>query len=228
MQKLLVQSNQLDYVAFFSQPGLGLWGEGTKILQGLFSAFSPFHINLADLRNDSSSLHPSDQVVTVRFGAIGEYRFKFDRVELTLLNFNSKSLVEVPKVLTAGDEWLRSVIPGFTFSSHLFATLSHSELDHGTSQEFLRNLSALDIPGVGVSEGSGIIFHWDLREKGWRVQFGIDHSVSVNNGLFVNYVIRPVGDKIDYFNFVVEGTQLFERLLSKLGLEAQEDAPEHR
>lgn len=136
MQKLLVQSNQLDYVAFFSQPGLGLWGEGTKILQGLFSAFSPFHINLADLRNDSSSLHPSDQVVTVRFGAIGEYRFKFDRVELTLLNFNSKSLVEVPKVLTAGDEWLRSVIPGFTFSSHLFATLSHSELDHGTSQEF--------------------------------------------------------------------------------------------
>lgn len=227
MQRLLVQRNELNYIGLFSEPALGLWGEGAKILQGLYGAFTPFHISLADIRNDASSLQPSDQVVTVKFGAIGEYRFKFDRVELTLLNFNRNSLIEVPKLLTAGDEWLRSVVPGFTFGSHLFASLSHSELDHGTSQEFLRGLSSLDIPGVGVSEGCGIIFHWDLPEKGWRVQFMIDHSLSVDNGLFVNYLIRPSGDKIDYLNFMAEGTQLYERMLSEIGLEADEVAAEH-
>lgn len=227
MPKLLVQRNQLEYVGFFSEPALGLWGEGAKILQGMFSAFSPYHISLSDLRNESSSLHPSDQVVTVKFGAIGEYRFKFDRVELTLLNFNKSSLSEVPKLLIAGDEWLRAVVPGFTFSSHFFSSLSHSELDHGTSQEFLRGLSSVDIPGVGVSKGSGIIFHWDLQEQGWRVQFTIDHSLSVDDGLFVNYLIRPSGDRIDYVEFVVQGTQLFERLLSEIGLEADDSAAEH-
>ena len=133
-RELLVQRNELNYIGLFSEPALGLWGDGAKILQGMFGAFSPYNISLGDIRNDSSSLHPSDQVVTVRFGAIGEYRFRFDRVELTLLNFNRSSLFEVPKLLTAGDEWLRSVVPGFTFSSDLFASLSHSELGHGTSQ----------------------------------------------------------------------------------------------
>jgi hypothetical protein len=228
MQKLLVQRNELDYVGLFSEPALSLWGDGKKILQGMFTAFRQHQVSLADLRNDSSSLHPSDQVVTVKFGTIGEYRFKFDRVELTLVNFTRNSLLEVPKLLTAGDGWLRSVIPGFTFKTHLFACLSHSELDHGTSQEFLRDLSSLDIPGVGISEGCGIIYHWDVKEKGWRVQFTIDHSLSVDNGLFLNYLIRPSGDRIDYVSFIAEGTELFDRMLSKIGLEAEDRATEHQ
>ena len=72
------------------------------------------------------------------------------------------------------------------------------------------------------------IFHWDLPEKSWRVQFAIDHSLSVDKGLFVNYLIRPSGDRIDYLNFISEGTQLFERLLSKIGLEADEGASKHQ
>lgn len=227
MRKLIVQRNQLNYVGIFSEPALSLWGEGKKIFQGLFTAFSPYQIDLDDLSNDSSSPSPSDQLVAVKFGTIGEYRFKFDRVELNLFNFTRNSIFEVPKLLSSGEEWLRSVVPGFAFRSHSFASLSHSELQQGTSQEFLRGLSSIDIPGIGVTEGSGIIFHWDLPDKGWRVQFTIDHSISVANGLFTNFLIRPSGDRVDYVNFVADGMQLFERVFLEIGLEVDEGAPEH-
>lgn len=227
MPKLLVQMNQLDYVGLFSAPALGLWGEGGKILQGLYNAFSGYQINLADLRNESSSLNPSDQVIAVRFGSVGEYRFRFDRVELKLLNFTKNSLAEAPGVLAVGDEWLRSLVPGLGFKSHLFATVSHSRLLNGTAREFLLGLPSLNIDGVGVSEGPGVIFHWDLPEKGWKVQFAMDHSLSVEGGLFINFLIRPNGDTIDYSNLLVEGDKLFERILSKIGLEVTEDAAEY-
>lgn len=219
MRRLLVQQNQVSYAALFSRPAFALWGDGSTILDGLFTAFSKRNISLANFRFDQSSQDPAAQSVTVTFGPSCFYKFQLDRVESVLNNFRDEDLAIFPEILQQGADWLRSAIPGFAFQSHLFTYFGHSKLSEGTSQEVLSALQTISIPEIGTSEGNGIIFHWKLPDHDWRIQFMIDHSLTVPAGLFIQFLLFATGDVIDYSKTAVDGRSIMERALNKLGLE---------
>ncbi|SRR6266404_430456 len=219
MSKLIVKKNQLDYVGVFSHPAFPLYGSGSKLLEGVYTAFAPYHVTLSDIRDDSPYGRPSELSLTVSFGLSGIFRLKLDRVEFTVYNFTGEDLQVFPQILRSSDEWLRSAISNFSWQSHLFASISHNSLSEGTSQEYLRALSSLDIPGIGNNEGNGVIYHWNIPEEDWLVQLGIDHSTSVPLGLYINFLLRPGPDRIDYEHVTLKGFDLFKRALANIGLE---------
>ena len=159
-----------------------------ELLGGLFDLFTPYQITLNDLHNASTSLNPSDQIITVDFGQNGNFRFKFDRTEATVSG--DQDFKSVTDLLRRTEEWLRSSVAAFSFQTHLFILASYNKLSEGTSQEFLRGFSDIAIPAIGTSEGSGIIFHWNIPEQNWRVQLLIDHSLNVSGGLFIQLLVR--------------------------------------
>ena len=224
MSKLIVKQNQLDYVGAFSHPAFALYGSGSKLLEGVYAAFAPYHVTLSDIREDSTYGRPSELSLTVSFGISGILRFKLDRIEFTVYNFTAEDLQVFPQILRSSDEWLRSAISNFSWSSHLFRSVSHNGLSEGTSEEYLRGLSSIDIPGIGINGGNGVIYHWNLPDQDWLVQLGIDHSTEVPSGLFINFLLRPAPDRIDYEQVTLKGFGLFNRALASIGLETPDNA----
>jgi hypothetical protein len=221
MPKLITQQNRFDYRGLFTKPLFSLFGEGRKIVEGLYDTFSPYGVGLADIHNDSISLSPSDQIVAVNFSAGASYKFKFDSIEASVLNFTVQDLSHIQKFLRDGDNWLRSADPGLAFQSHLFATFSHNRLSAGNSQDFLCSLSQANTPDIGVALGNGIIYHWNVPDKEWRVQLTIDHSVNVSEGLFVHFILIAIKHKIDFVEMVEGGVALYKTAMAQIGLEIE-------
>src|SRR5437660_8402765 len=124
MPKLIVERNQLNYMGIFSNPAFELWGEGQKMFHGLFSIFSPYGVKLSNLHNSSSSLDPADQELGVNVGSV-LCRFRFDRIECTRSDATEEDIADFPSLLVRCDEWLRSEMSDFSFSSLLLTYFAH-------------------------------------------------------------------------------------------------------
>lgn len=223
MRKLIIQQNQVSYVGLFSKPAFSLWDNGAKILEELYKVFSPYKVSLADFRQDYLSPVISDASVTVFLGSKGNYKFKFDRVEVLLSNFTEQELTDFPDVLLRGTEWLRSDIPDFSFQTHLFTYHNHSKLSEGTAKEFLLSFSQVSLDDIGMGIGNGLIFNWIEPKQERRVQLTIDHSYAYVDALFIQFLIQSVGDKIDYWETAATGRELLDNALAKLGLEIKNE-----
>jgi hypothetical protein len=216
MTKLIPQRAQANYIGLFSKPAFALYGSADKLWGGVFNIFDPYQVSLGDMQNASTSLNPSDQIITVYFGRGGDFKFKFDRIEVTAPG--DQEFKSMPEILNRTDVWLRSAVPEFSFQTHLFSFASHNMLSEVTSQEFLLGFSEIDIPEIGTSEGTGLIFHWDIPDQHWRAQLTIDHSTVVPGGLFIQFLIRSESDKVDYITSMEKGEELFTKALSNIGL----------
>lgn len=223
MRKLFIQQNQISYVGLFSRPAFPLWGEGAKILDGLYTAFTPYKVSLADFRQDSLSQFISDLSVTVLLGPSGNYKFKLDRVESSLSNFTEEELTNFPDVLSRGAKWLRSAVPDFAFQTHLFTYHNHSKLSEGTAKEFLLQYSQTSLPSAGTNLGNGVIANWIEPSQERQVRFTIDHSHVYTDGLFIQFSMQASGDEIDYFETATTGRALLDDALAKIGFEIADE-----
>jgi len=77
----------------------------------------------------------------------------------------------------------------------------------------------MDIKDLGETRGAGLIFRYDLVEKDWELQFTIDHSLLVGDGLFVQFSILSKADRQDYLDVLLTGRSLLEKALATMGLE---------
>jgi hypothetical protein len=222
MTKLIPQLALARYVGSYSKPAFALYGATENLWSSIFSIFTPFQIPLEAMRNASTSLNPADQIITVEFGQGGEFRFKFDQIEVatrSLQDFKS-----MPELLNHAAEWLRSAVPGFSFQTHMFIFASQNLLSGTTAKEFLLGLTNVDISGIGTSKGSGIIFHWDIPEHHWDAQLMVDHSASVSDGLFIQLIIRSDINEIDFITAMSDGEELLSNALTSIGLQGPEES----
>lgn len=218
MNELRVQRNEILHIAHFEKPILGLWGEGKTLIEGLYGAFSPFGTSLGDIRNESSSLNPADQVVAVNVGLVGVHRFRFDRLETAFFNFGDDFLTAIPKILDASTNWLRKPVPSARFSSHQFTYSCHSLVAEGESARRVLRFAERPSTSAGRSIGSGVILNWELEDKGWVTRLLLDKSVLFPKGLFLMFSLTVKTDKVDYASILSEGRTYFDSVLSELEL----------
>lgn len=223
MRKLIIQQDEISYSGFFSSPAFALWGEGVRILEGLYKAFIDYELSLSNISLDLSSTDSTSHGVKVDLNELGDYKFGFEQVEWTATDIGD-DLIRIPEVLQHGEEWLRSVVPDFAFKLHVLDYHNHSLLSDGASEDFLSGLSNVDIPDVGISRGNGLIFHWELPEQGWRMNLTIDHSNLIPNGLFIEQEVIAQTDKIDYTRMIITSNTLLKNILTKIGLELENKA----
>jgi len=219
MPKLIPQQVQINYIGLFSKPIFSLWNQGGT-LEKLFTAFQQYNVSIGDMRYDVSSPNFADATLTVHlFNFSGSYKYKLDRVEAVFQDYTEEQFPIIPDVLRNGDECFRSLVSDFSFQTHLFTHASHNELSEGTSKGFLQGLSNVDVPGIGLNQGNGITFHWDIPERNWRFQLAIDHSTYVNNGVFLQFLVRLSDDRIDYVDTFQDSLALGRNALAGIGLE---------
>ena len=218
MTKAIIQINQLDYVAAFSRPALSLWGDGARILQGLYDAFHGVHQGLNDITVEGDPAHPARQSVTVAIRPNAYYRFRFDLVEAQMVNFSEAQLATLPDLLARGDRWLRASIPTLEFQSHVVSYSSHSRLEGTKSSNVLAGLTGANFPVLGESAGAGIIYRSELPSRVWRTQLTIDNSLVVPDGLFVYFEVLANADHLDYGEALTFARELLEGALESIGV----------
>lgn len=218
MLRLLIKQNVAEYMGAYTRPPFSLWGDGRTLLEGLHDAFAPFQVSLKDFRVDGTPEDPSSQTVKVYLGLSGQYRFRFDRIEATITNGTADELRLLPGILHRGSAWLREVVQGFTFKSHLFSYGAHCSIAEGSSETFLSSLHTPQLAALGTPRGSGIIFHAEDARRSWRVQLTVDHSLLVDNGIFLQFAVLVSQDQLDYQEFVSEAEIMLRESLGVLGL----------
>jgi hypothetical protein len=221
MITLTVNQNQTDYIGLLERPAFNLMGEGRQIIEGLYNAFSTYQVALTDFRLEEVVTTPSSFGVNVYLKSLGSYKFRFDRVEWTAINFVDEDLPKFPELLKRGEDWLRSAVPGVSFKSHTFFYTGHCRLSEGTSQDFLIRLPGKDIIDIGQDLGSGIIHNW--RDPGieGRFQLLIDHSLSIKDGIFIQLMALIEGDQVDYSAITAKGQASIKEALKKIDLQLE-------
>lgn len=219
MNKLALVQSQASYVGTFAKPLLGVWGMGQPVLQAIFDAFSPLGVSLADIRLEEASRSPADQAIVVQFANWATYRWRLERVELTLFNFSEEQLRDLARILHASDLWVKRMAGDFSFSSHQFSYFGHSTIEGMNSREFLARLPHVQLRTSGDDLGAGMIFHWLDETKRLSTSLLVDHSQVVPLGLFTMFSAVLTVSELDYMNVIIELRGGFSDLLAQLGLE---------
>jgi hypothetical protein len=223
MKTLTINQTQVNYVGTFARPALSLMSGTSKLIEGLYEAFSDYQLELQNFYIEGTGANPSTIGANVGLGTLGIYRLKLDRAEWFISDFDDEALEKFPEVLQHGSDWLRSHIENFSFKSHALIYVSHSKLSEGTSQDFLLSLPSKNLFEFGQNLGEGIIYNWLDPEIGGRVQLMIDHSLTVKDGLYVQLSAVIDADEINYANVAERGWDIFDEALEKIGLEVEEE-----
>ena len=217
MNRLHVVQNEVTYKGAFSAPLFGLWGSGAPLLEALYTSFSPFGISLANIRSEELSKSPTDQSIVVQ-SENWIYRWRIERVELTLSNFNDEDLRFLPKLLNANDDWMKKMGVPIEYSFHQFSYAGHLSIEEGTSQQVLERLPHLRLGDGQELRAAGQILHWSDSTRGWQGDLVVDHSQVVSDGLFLLYSGVAKTSKLDYDNLVSYLQERLDILLSQFGL----------
>jgi len=218
---LSVQRNGIEYFGTFARPAFHLWGKGDLILSGLYEAFQGLGVNASAMRAVRTSDRVTDEAVVVQLGPEAEYRYRFDRVEATLSNFTPTGLDRLPDALESGAAWLRSTLPDFAFTSHVFICRSHSAVVGATSREVLLGLDNRRPVALGEDFGTGMILHG--RQPDGEFTLTVDRSLFTPDGIYVEFVGSFLGDAIDYHATMRRARTVASEELKGVGLQFEEE-----
>ena len=213
---LIVEHAQVAYTAPFVNPAFELWGDARKITEGIYHAFSPFGVKLANIKGEYGTT-AADQVVTVSIGKDAICRFRFDGLEVTAFRYSQEFAQYLSTMLSALTTWLRGAAPSVKFASHQFVYSAHCVLNGADGETFLRTISPKAPISGGTDRGTGLIFHWDLSGKASSMLV-VDKSVLVSNGLYIALTFLVAEDILD---FAATGQWVYHylaNLLRDLGL----------
>ena len=75
---------------------------------------------------------------------------------------------------------------------------AHGELEARSVDETLETVANRAPKEDGVSKCTGVIFHWQVAEKGWETQLTLDESILLKGGLFLSLLIRTEKNLTDF------------------------------
>jgi len=222
MPTLTVNYNQLSYAGTFVKPAFDLLG-GKLGGGGLYELFSPFGIGLNSISEEGSISSPSTVAINIYLGTLGSYKLKLESVEWKVTNYGEEVLSKFPEVLQASSEWLRASVADFSYKNHVFVYNAHCALSEGASKEFLLSLGHKSPVVLGEELGNGLIHNWFSPDLGATVQFTVDRSTPIKDGLFIQFIVVIEGDQIDYQSISEKGYAILNAELKALGLELEEE-----
>jgi hypothetical protein len=196
MRQIEILQNQLDYVGLFAAPAFRLFANPAALASGLYHVFQGYHSGADDIRLEGDPAQPLRQTCAVDLGEHGSYRVSLERVEWMRPAAWSRELNS--SILANGDSWLRSIVGNTLMHSHYFTYTAHASPLAGTARDAIIEMGGPSLPGFGESEGTGLIFHTKMPLGNHPVQFTVDHSHEVQDGLYFELVVSLEHDLIDY------------------------------
>lgn len=219
MTKLITKSNSFDYYGFFVDPLFPLLGEIKTMLGGLYNTFSAYNVSLNSFRLEGDVSNPASAAILVHLGRCGNYRLKFDHVQVGVSDHTTEDVEGTVGAIKKGDTWLRETVPSMKFRTHVAAFIGHFSLVDTTSSKFLLEMPRRNTPVRGKDLGSGIVETWHDDVMDAKVRLTIDHSLQQADGLYLNYMITLERDEIDYVEIAQQSDALLNSVINELGLE---------
>lgn len=217
MRQLDIIDDQLEYVGLFAEPAFRLFTSPAALASGLYHAFYGHHSGVDDITFEGAPADPLRGSWVVDLGPQGTYKLSLERVEWERPDSWTWELDSA--VLAGGDAWLRSLRTGaMLMHSHYFTYTAHASSLTGTASEVLLGLGGPSLPGLGQNEGTGLIFHSRISSD-TTIQFTVDHSHEVENGLFIELIAILERDQIDYLQIGPWLLDILRRAASGAGLE---------
>jgi hypothetical protein len=218
MRQLDIVHDQLEYVGLLSAPAFRLFSNPGALASGMYYAFQGYHSGTDDITFEGEPAQPLRQSCAVDLGSHGTYTVSLERVEWTRPDSWAWELDS--SVLAQGDRWLRSLrADGGLMHSHYFTYTAHASSPSGTARDLLLAMGGPSLPGFGESDGTGLIFHSRTAPGDYPVQFTINHSHEVEDGLFIELVAILETDTIDYLKIGPWLLGLLRRAVGGVGLE---------
>jgi hypothetical protein len=223
MPNLVIRRNEIDYTAALAEPAFELWGEAKTLVSGLYKAFRPFGVSLSDISDASDGESLAEKGVRVSLGPRGSFTFRFDRLEANLSNFLEPEIEQFARFAEAGYSWLRESVPAASATTHFIGYSSHSSLSEGRSSDVLQRINPIRVEGIGESRGHGLSLHFDIPDRGWVLRLSIDHSLAVEDGIYLHLFVTIRADRIDYIEVMHAVRGYLDRILNEFGLRFGEE-----
>ncbi|HZG41424.1 MAG TPA: hypothetical protein VEY93_00590 [Longimicrobium sp.] len=217
MQPFDIGENQLEYQGSLVTPLFVLLSNRTKVVADLYNALLGLHSGITSFSFTTGKTGAIAPTLDVDLNAFGTYHLASEEIQWRFPDAWTYEWRPTP--LMRADAWLRSAVPNLTFENHVFTYEAHGSLLNGDARGFLLGLGGPVIEGLGVDDGTGLIFHFRYPSHGWYVHLLVDHSHVQAGGLFIQMVTTIEGGAIGYDQTVSRMRDLFCGALGRLGLE---------
>jgi hypothetical protein len=221
MNLLRVQHNELTYTASFKTPLFALWGVGAPLLSSLYESLAPIGIALSNIRTEEASKSPADQCIVIQAGNC-VYRWRIERIEVTLNGFSTADLNALPGLLEANDQWMKKSGAPPAYASRQFSYAGHFQIDGAAAGDVLSRVPHLDLGEGFEAKPGGQILHWQDQNANWTGQLVVDHSQAVANGLFLLYSGVSASSELGYDNLLKYIQEVLGRLLTQFALQLED------
>lgn len=216
--QLQVMRNEISYTGSLAQPLLNYLQRMNEPAKALLEAFEPFGFGFESMQALASAQAMNQQGLLFTFGWQGSYTFKLDRVEAVFWNLDESGFKRGAEILMAADRTLRKYAQGFQLKRHQLIYSAHGMLQTGQVADVLDPLIKMYPRSGGVRRGAGVIFHWDVPERGWTAQLTLDRSLLVKDGLFLLLSIEVLQDHLDFPSILAQAGQYLLDVLEEIGL----------
>lgn len=215
-----LQTESLRYTARFARPPFELWGQGGRIVGGLYDALKPYNVTLRNIQVSGSVPTAADVVVTVQLGST-VLKISFERIEIAFAGFTEEEFNGIPQFIQTATGWIQK---DYAFASHEAFYFSHSFLKAVTTDEFLKTISPNPIKSAGTDLGTGMSFYRSVPEKHWMTRLTLDRSQSIAGGLYIGLDLAVASGTVDYASLLSEGRAYFINVIGELGLALPSDS----
>jgi hypothetical protein len=217
-RELDVRWETLNYTARYARPTFSLWGQGGKIVEGLYDALSRYGVTLENITGTPTLQNASAPLLTIAIGNSGTLKVAHDRLEFSFSNFTTDFFQSLPQLFSGCTQWLRGAVPKFQFATHQFHYFIHSYVKEATTEGVLKTINPMTLKSGGLSLGHGAIFNHLLPDRKWITQLIIDRSSFLPDALFVALNLTVSYDDIKYETLILEGREYLDSLLEGFDL----------
>jgi hypothetical protein len=140
-----LRTEALRYTATFAHPPFALWGQGARIVGGIYDALLPYNVTLRNIQVLGNVPTAADTMVTVTIGST-VLKFSFEKVEVTFTGFSEQEFQGIPNFLETSTAWIRKEFP---FASHEAFYFTHSLLKGTGVDEFLKTVT-MPLKSAGI------------------------------------------------------------------------------
>jgi hypothetical protein len=217
MQPFDIGENQLEYQGSLATPLFVLLSNRTKVAADLYNALLGLHSGINSFSFSTGKTGAIAPTLDVDLNEYGTYHLASEQIQWRFPDAWTYEWRPTP--LVRADAWLRAAVPNLTFQNHVFTYEAHGSLLSGDARNFLLGFGSPALEGLGVNDGTGLIFHFSYPSHGWYVHLLVDHSHVQPEGLFIQMVTTIEGGGIDYEQTTSWIKDLFREALGRLGLE---------
>ena len=181
-----LESGDVHFYAFFSEPSFGLFEDSPNLCQQLFGRLSPHGVRLADVKLEAGAGTLGEVQLTVSLLSYSAVvRIHLDYIELQWFNVRAVTEEQIGDVAIAVLEAVKLHAPAVNYQTYTFWVDVHGTVEELSPMRFLSEYVKPGEPKLGPLTGTGVIFYYGAMNERTHATLTVEHSLTVTEGIHI-------------------------------------------